>query len=43
MIDARTQDRADKRWADGDAIRDRLVSAGVLVHDTPEGTEWELA
>ncbi|MEA2686878.1 MAG: hypothetical protein QOE93_2073, partial [Actinomycetota bacterium] len=42
MLDARRQARTDKRFADADALRDRLVDAGVEVRDTPDGTEWVL-
>jgi hypothetical protein len=42
LLDARSQARADRRWADADAIRDRLSRAGVEVRDTPAGTEWQV-
>ena len=42
MLDARRDARAGKRFADADALRDRLVEAGVEVRDTPAGTEWVL-
>ncbi|HEX2274027.1 MAG TPA: hypothetical protein VHG90_09160 [Acidimicrobiales bacterium] len=42
LLDARARAREDRRWADSDAIRDRLIAAGVEVRDTPEGTTWEL-
>jgi cysteinyl-tRNA synthetase len=29
-------------WVAADAIRDCLLAAGVELHDTPEGTRWEL-
>jgi hypothetical protein len=35
--------RADKRYADADAVRDQLVALGVEVRDTASGTEWDLA
>jgi cysteinyl-tRNA synthetase len=34
--------RAGKDWAAADAIRDELLSRGVLLEDTPEGTIWRL-
>ena len=43
LLDARRQARADKRFGDADALRDRLVEAGVEVRDTPGGTEWVLS
>ena len=42
LLDARARARDERRWADSDAIRDRLVDTGVEVRDTPEGTTWEL-
>ena len=43
MLAMRRQAREDKRYADADAVRDRLVELGVEVRDTPAGTEWDLA
>ena len=40
LLDARAGARADRRFSDADALRDRLVGLGVEVRDTPEGTEW---
>jgi hypothetical protein len=42
LLSVRDGARADKRYADADAVRDGLVSLGVEVRDTPGGTEWEL-
>jgi cyanophycinase-like exopeptidase len=42
LLAARARARDDKRWGDADDVRDSLVDAGVEVHDTPEGTTWEL-
>jgi cyanophycinase-like exopeptidase len=42
LLDARRQARADRRWADADELRDRLLAAGVEVRDTAEGTDWQL-
>ena len=39
----RVSARAEKRWADSDAIRDQLLAAGVEIRDTPNTTEWLLA
>lgn len=39
-LDLRAGARVDRRFADADAIRDRLVALGVEVRDTPEGTGW---
>jgi cyanophycinase-like exopeptidase len=43
ILDARRQARGDRRFADADALRDRLIEAGVEVRDTPGGTEWALS
>jgi len=42
LLDARRQARTDRRFADADGLRDRLVGAGVEVRDTADGTEWVL-
>ncbi|HUO49475.1 MAG TPA: hypothetical protein VMU09_11640 [Acidimicrobiales bacterium] len=34
--------RAERRFAEADGVRDRLVALGVEVHDTPEGSTWTL-
>jgi cysteinyl-tRNA synthetase len=35
--------RVRKDFAAADAIRDRLVAAGIVVEDTPRGPRWELS
>jgi cyanophycinase-like exopeptidase len=42
MLDLRSSARAEERWADSDAVRDRLGGLGVEVQDTPEGVSWRL-
>jgi hypothetical protein len=42
ILDARAQARDQRRWADADVLRDRLVTLGVEVADTPGGTSWRL-
>ncbi|MBL3685852.1 cysteine--tRNA ligase [Leucobacter zeae] len=42
LIAQRAQARADKDFAQSDAIRDRLQAAGVALEDTPNGTRWSL-
>ncbi|MFN0089700.1 MAG: hypothetical protein ACKVWR_05435 [Acidimicrobiales bacterium] len=42
LLELRRAARADKRFADADLVRDRLVAAGVEVRDAPEGTTWQL-
>ncbi len=42
LLALRKQARADKRYADSDAVRDQLVALGVEVRDGASGTEWSL-
>ncbi|MET3861181.1 cysteinyl-tRNA synthetase [Dietzia sp. 2505] len=42
-LEARDTARSNKDFATADAIRDRLVSAGVEVADTADGQRWSLA
>lgn len=42
VLQARTQARANKDFAMSDLLRDGLLTAGIEVRDTPEGTRWEL-
>jgi cysteinyl-tRNA synthetase len=42
LIQARAQAKADKRYSDADAIRADLLSRGVVLEDSPQGTTWRL-
>ena len=42
LLAERERSRAAREWAAADAIRDRLLAAGIELHDTPEGTTWSL-
>ena len=42
-LDARGQARKERDFATADAIRERLVAAGVTIEDTPDGARWSLA
>ena len=42
LLAERLRARAARDWAAADAVRDRLLAAGVELHDTPDGTTWEL-
>ena len=42
LLAERLRAREARDWAAADAIRDRLLAAGVELHDTPDGTSWEL-
>ena len=41
QINARNEARANKDFAQADAIRDALLAAGILIKDGPDGTTWE--
>jgi len=41
LIDKRTEAKAAKDFARSDAIRDELVSMGISIMDTADGTLWE--
>jgi len=43
LIEARTQARADKNWAEADRIRDELKDMGIVLEDTPQGIKWKKA
>jgi cysteinyl-tRNA synthetase len=40
LIKERQQARETKDWQKADAIRDQLAREGILLKDTPQGTEW---
>lgn len=40
LIEARTQARKDKNWAEADRIRDELKAQGIVLEDTPQGVKW---
>jgi hypothetical protein len=42
LLAERLRAREARDWAAADAVRDRLLAAGVELHDTPDGTSWEL-
>ena len=42
LITQRTEARANKDFATSDAIRDRLLDAGIALEDTPNQTRWSL-
>lgn len=43
LLGMRVKARAERRYADADAVRDHLAKLGVEVRDTPERTEWVLS
>jgi cyanophycinase-like exopeptidase len=40
-LDLRSEARACGRYADADAVRDRLLALGIEVHDTADGVSWK--
>tara|TARA_B100001248_G_scaffold262391_1_gene258033 strand:- start:3605 stop:5059 length:1455 start_codon:yes stop_codon:yes gene_type:complete len=42
LIEERQQARKEKNWDKADAVRAKLDEYGIAVHDTPEGTSWEV-
>jgi cysteinyl-tRNA synthetase len=43
MVDARNAARKSKNFKEADRIRDALVAMGVVLHDSKDGTTWEVA
>lgn len=41
LIEERNQARKDKNFARADEIRDQLKEEGILLDDTPQGTQWK--
>ncbi|HEX7167130.1 MAG TPA: hypothetical protein VF230_09130 [Acidimicrobiales bacterium] len=42
LLGQRASARADRRFADADAVRDLLAALGIEVRDTATGSEWEI-
>ena len=40
-IQARLEAKKNKDWATADAIRNELKSQGIILEDTPQGTNWK--
>jgi cysteinyl-tRNA synthetase len=41
LIRKREKARAAKNWEKADLLRDELLSMGITVKDTSEGTQWK--
>jgi hypothetical protein len=42
LLTLRDAARRERHFAEADSVRDRLELLGVAVHDTPEGSTWEI-
>ncbi len=42
LISERERARKEKRWKDGDRIRDELSQKGIILEDSPQGTKWKI-
>ncbi|MEE1426687.1 MAG: cysteine--tRNA ligase [Acutalibacteraceae bacterium] len=40
LIEARTNARKEKKWAEADRIRDQLKEMGIVLEDTAQGVKW---
>lgn len=40
LIEKRNKARAEKNWAEADAIRDKLKEMNIVLKDTPMGVKW---
>ncbi len=40
LIEARTNARKEKSWAEADRIRDQLKEMGIVLEDTAQGVKW---
>jgi cysteinyl-tRNA synthetase len=41
-LSLRDSARRERRFSDADAVRDGLVTLGVEINDTPDGSTWQL-
>ena len=42
LLGLRKQAKADKNYALADQLRDQLAGIGIVIKDTPAGTEWSV-
>lgn len=43
QIEARTAAKKEKNFAEADRTRKELLEAGIVLEDTPQGTNWRRA
>ncbi|MBE6949458.1 MAG: cysteine--tRNA ligase [Ruminococcaceae bacterium] len=43
LIQARSDAKKAKNWAEADRIRDQLKEMGIIITDTPQGVKWKKA
>jgi cysteinyl-tRNA synthetase len=43
LIQRREEARRSRKWSEADAIRGELLTAGIVLEDTPDGTRWKRA
>jgi len=41
LIEKRNQARRERKWAEADRLRDELLTKGIILEDTKEGTKWK--
>lgn len=42
LVNDRNQARKEKNWSRADECRDELAQMGIILEDTPHGTEWKI-
>jgi len=42
LVNDRNRARKNKDWGRADQCRDELTQMGVVLEDTPKGTEWKI-
>jgi cysteinyl-tRNA synthetase len=42
FVEERDIARKEKHWKRADEIRNNLLSKGIILEDTPSGTEWKI-
>jgi cysteinyl-tRNA synthetase len=42
LIEKRNTARREKNWKKADEIRNDLVLKGIILEDTPSGTQWKI-